>query len=170
MLAFFLAGLAIFILRVVDMSLATTRLLMLVNGRKLWAWILGFFQALIFITVVRSVLLNIGDWGRVLGYTAGFATGLVVGMMIESRLALGYTRLRIISPSLGIGIAEALRKHGFGLTEIPARGKDGMVTIIDCNVRRRRTDEVIEIIDGIDAGAFITAESVRSVQRGFWSR
>ena len=36
----------IFGMRVVDVSLATVRTLMVMRGRKLPAWILGFFQAL----------------------------------------------------------------------------------------------------------------------------
>lgn len=167
MITYFIAGFSIFALRVIDMSLGTTRLLMVLNGRKLLAWILAFFQALIFISVVSSVLLNIGDWVRVLGYSAGFATGLVVGMMIESWLALGYSRLRIISSRLGGRIAETLRDDRYGVTEISAQGKDGTVTILDVNVPRRQTDKVVNIIKDIDEDAFITAESVRSIKRGF---
>lgn len=168
MLSFFLAGLAIFALRVVDISIATVRLKMVVSGRKLWAWVLGFIQATIFISVIRTVLQDIGEWNRVIGYAAGFATGLIVGMTIESRMALGYTRLRIISPRLGSGIAEKLRESGYGTTEIPAHGKDGTVDLIDCFVPRRQTGQIVRIIDTVDENAFITAESVRTVQHGFW--
>lgn len=168
MLSFFLAGLGIFALRVVDISIATMRLKMVVSGRKLWAWILGFVQATIFISVIRTVLQDIHEWNLVIGYAAGFATGLIVGMTIESKMALGYTRLRIISPSLGSGIAENLRESGYGTTEFPAHGKDGTVALIDCFVPRRQTDRVVDLITSIDKNAFITAESVRTVQHGFW--
>lgn len=168
MLSFFLAGLTIFALRVVDISIATLRLKMIVSGRKLLAWILGFFQATIFISVISTVLQDISEWNRVIGYAAGFATGLIVGMTIESKMALGYTRLRIISPRLGSRIAETLRESGYGSTEIPAHGKDGTVDLIDCFVPRRQTNQVIKLIDSIDKNAFITAESVRTVQHGFW--
>jgi len=168
MLTFFLAGLFIFVMRVISVSLATTRLMMVVQGRKMLAWIIGFFQALIFITIVRDVLQNIGDWTKILAYSGGFATGVVVGMMLESRIALGYVRLHIISTSRGKQVADSLREKGFGLTEIPAKGKNGAVTLINCNVTRRQVGEVVEIVTALDPEAFITAESVRSVQRGFW--
>jgi len=164
----FLAGLGIFALRVIDISLAVTRLMMVLHGRKLWAWILGFSQALLFISVVRVVLLNLGDWFKVIGYSSGFATGLIVGMLIESRLAMGYSRLRIISARLGSKIVENLREQGYGSTEIPAQGRDGMVTVIDCNVPRRLTDEVVKQVEKSDPDAFITVESVRVIQRGYW--
>jgi uncharacterized protein YebE (UPF0316 family) len=169
LLPYFLAGLAIFALRIVDISLYTTRLMMVFQGRKLLAWVFGFLQALLFITVISSVI-GSSEWNLIIGYAAGFATGLIVGMTIESRLALGYTRLRIISPNLGAKIAQTLRERGYGLTEIPAQGKGGTVTLINCYVPRRKTDRVVDIVVQCDAQAFVTVESVRSVQRGFWPR
>ena len=49
------AGL-IFILRVMDMSLDTLRVLYVMRGRKAVAWGLGFFQALIFVLAIGSVI------------------------------------------------------------------------------------------------------------------
>ena len=169
-LPFFLAGLTIFAFRIVDVTLYSMRVMMVLQRRKLPAWLLGFFQALIFISVVRDVIGNIGEWHLVLGYSAGFASGVVVGMMIESRIAIGYTQLRIISSRLGDRIAEALRERGYGLTEIPAQGKDGTVTQINCFVPRRQTERVLDIVESVDEQVYITAEPVRSLHRGFWPR
>jgi uncharacterized protein YebE (UPF0316 family) len=103
-----------------------------------------------------------------LGYATGFATGLVVGILIERRLALGHLLLRIISASHGMEIAENLRNAGFAVTEIPAHGKDGMVSLLICNVFRRHLNQVLEIVGSLDEEAFITAQSVAPLQRGFW--
>ena len=168
MLEFVIGLLSIFTLRVLDLSLGTLRLMMVVRGQKLLAWVSGFLKSLIFIIVMRVILVDIGDWAKIIAYAAGFSTGVVVGMWLESRLALGYTRLRIISPRLGSKIADNLRQQGYGLTEIPATGKDGAVALINCSVPRRWTGRVIDIVMDIDPQAFVTAESVRSVQRGFW--
>lgn len=169
-LSFFLAGLGIFALRVVDITLYTTRVMMVVGGRKRLAWIFGFFQSLIFVTVIRSVIANIGNWNLIIGYAAGFATGLIVGMMIEARMALGYSQVRIISSRLGTKVADVLREQGYGLMEISGHGKDGVVTMISCYIPRRQTDRVVKTVEKADPEAFITIESVRSVQRGFWPR
>lgn len=45
----------IFSMRVVDVSLATVRTLMVMRGRKLPAWVLGFFQALVFVVVIQAI-------------------------------------------------------------------------------------------------------------------
>ena len=106
------AGL-IFGLRVTDMTLDTLRVLFVVRGRKLFAWILGFFQATVFIFAITSVLTNLTNPLNIIGYAAGFATGVVVGMAIEERLAIGHKHVRIISSSRGSGIAEKLRNEGY---------------------------------------------------------
>jgi len=165
--AWLMAGL-IFLLRVSDMTLDTLRVLVVMRGRKAIAWILGFFQAGIFVLAISSVLENLNNPLNIAGYAAGFATGNVVGMLIEERLAIGHILLSIVSPRRGSAIAENLRDEGYAVTEVPARGKDGMVSLLYVNVLRRNTDRVKKLANEIDPEAFITAEDVRPIRRGFW--
>lgn len=164
-----LPALLIFCLRLVDVTLYTLRFMMTIRGRKRFAWLLGFFQAIVFVTAVRGVIADTGNWLKVVGYAAGFATGMLIGLWIEGRLALGHTHLRIVSARLGARIAESLRQRGFAVTEIPARGRDGAVTLLNVDILRKDTRGTLEIVEQADPDAFITAESVRSVQRGFWN-
>ena len=163
-----LVALGIFVLRIGDMSLDTIRLLYVVRGRKRLAWILGFFQSLIFVVAISSVLTHLDNPLNVLGYAAGFATGNVIGMIIEERLAIGYVLVTVISPLRGAAIAEKLRASGCAVTEIAARGRDGMVSMLNCSVRRKETDDVETVILEADPQAFITADDVRPLRRGFW--
>lgn len=158
----------IFSLRVLDMTLDTLRVLFVMRGRKKIAWVLGFFQSAIFVTAISTVLSNLDNPLNIIGYAAGFATGNVVGMAIEERLAIGHTSINIISSRLGSAITENLRKNGYAVTEIPARGKDGMVTMLNVLVLRKNVDKARKLVDEIDAEAFITIEDVRPVRRGFW--
>ncbi len=158
----------IFGLRVSDMSLDTLRMLFVMRGRKGVAWILGFCQSLIFVIAITSVLENLNNPLNIIGYAAGFATGNVVGMMIEERLAIGHTLLSIISSRRGSALAECLREAGYAVTEIPARGKDGMVTMLNCNVLRKNVDKVRQMVKAVDEEAFVTADEIRPLRRGFW--
>lgn len=162
------SAIVIFLLRIGDMSLDTIRVLFVVRGKKKLAWILGFFQALIFVVAISSVLANADSWLNILGYAAGFATGNVVGMLIEDRMALGHLHLTIYSSMRGAAIADALRKDGYGVTEISGRGKDGTVTVLHCSVLRKKVDSVETIVLEEDPSAFITTSDVRQVRRGFW--
>lgn len=163
-----LGALLIFCLRVSDMSLDTLRMLFVMRGRKGVAWGLGFCQSLIFVIAITSVLQNLSNPLNVIGYAAGFATGNVVGMLIEERLAIGHILLSIISSRRGSAVAECLRDAGYAVTEIPARGKDGMVTLLNCNVLRKNVDKVRQMVKVVDEEAFITADDIRPVRRGFW--
>jgi uncharacterized protein YebE (UPF0316 family) len=168
MVEFFTAALTLFCLRLVDVTLYTLRLMMVVRGRKALAWTFGFFQAFTFVVAISAVLSDLGNWGKILGYSAGFATGVVVGMWLEGRLAIGHTHLRVVSPSRGAELSSRLRQTGFAVTEIPARGKDGSVALLMCSVARRKAPEFERVIKEVDPDAFVTAEEVRSVRRGYW--
>jgi uncharacterized protein YebE (UPF0316 family) len=148
--------------------LDTIRVLFVVRGRKGLSWILGFFQSIIFVVAISTVLTQMDNLLNVLAYAGGFATGNVVGMLIEERLAIGHIQLNVVSSTRGASIAEQLRSSGYAVTEIPARGKNGTVTMLSVGVRRKDVDDVETVVLEADSEAFITAEDVRPVRRGFW--
>ncbi len=163
-----LFALLIFALRVGDMSLDTIRVLFMVRGKKLLVWVLGFFQALIFVVAISSVLTQLNNVLNVIGYATGFATGNIVGMMIENRLAIGHVLINIISSNRGTFIAERLRASGYAVTEIAGRGMNGTVFELHASVLRKDVSQVETIVLESDPQAFVTAEDVRPVRRGFW--
>jgi len=68
-------------------------MLSVARGRKPQAWLLGFLQALLFITVVSGLFSSLQSPLNLAAYAAGFASGTVVGMALESRLAPGHSLL-----------------------------------------------------------------------------
>ncbi len=160
-------GLIIFGLRILDTSFFTIRLMLTARGRKMLAGILGFMGSLIYVTAIKPVIKDMTDWGTLVGYSAGFATGMLLGLIIEERMAVGYALFRIISTNRGAEIAQNLRSVGFAVTEIPAWGLNGNVTLLHCFVRRKRAEELIELAASVDSEAFISIENVRSVKHGY---
>ncbi len=163
-----LSALFIFVLRLADMTLDTLRVLFMMRGRKLTAGAIGFAQATIFVIAISTVLSQLGNWLNIIGYAGGFAAGVVVGMMIEERMALGFSQMRIISSTKGQAVANALRAVGYAVTEISGRGKDGMVNVLLVTVRRKEVDHLQDIVLQADESAFITIEEVRPLWRGFY--
>ncbi len=157
----------IFLFRSFDLTLATLRMLSVINGRPALAWFLGFFQAMIFVLVIVGLLGNLQDPINLIAYATGVSTGYVLAITIESRVAPGHSLLRIVSPNRGYAIVEALRELGRGVTEIPARGKDGTVSQIYCFVPRREVNATRDIILQVDPAVFLTVENVRQL-RGGW--
>ena len=89
MLEILLPALILFCLRILDITLATFRLLMVTRGRKALAWIVSFVKSLIFVITLQIILQGLDDPLKILGYSTGFATGLVVGMWLEGKIAVG---------------------------------------------------------------------------------
>lgn len=162
--------LLIFVLRVLDIAAATLRMLMVVRGRKMNAWVLGFVQALLFVLAIQAVLSDLSSWLNIIAYAMGFATGTVVGMLIEERMAIGFKHLRIISSRRGTELAEYLRAKGYAVTEVAGRGKDGTVSLLNCTVQRKDMQLIETLVRQKDEQAFITADDVIPVARGFWKR
>jgi uncharacterized protein YebE (UPF0316 family) len=159
--------LVIFLLRIVDVSLSTVRILLAVRGHRRFVPIIGFFEVLIWVTAVGNAIRFIDSPWHLLGYASGFATGTWVGMLIEGRLAIGYATVRIVSRHGGVELADALRTHGFGVTEFAGHGRDGRVEVVYTVCMRRDIDRVTAEAERWDPQSFITVEEPREIRFGW---
>jgi len=163
-------ALLIFFLRLINYSMDTLRIMLTMRDKKLLSWVLGFFESILFVVVMGAVLNDLDDVLKIAAYAGGFATGNVVGMLIEKRLAIGYSHISIISREQGKQIAGVLREHDFAVTEIPAQGRDGKVTLLNCSVQRKLSADVERLALELDPEAFITVEDIVPRQSGYWGR
>ncbi|MDT8381881.1 MAG: DUF5698 domain-containing protein [Brevefilum sp.] len=166
--AAWLIALGIFAARTINIALDTLRFMFSLRGKRAMSWVLGFVESVLFVVIIGQVLNNLSNPLNIIGYAAGFATGTVLGMAIEKRLAIGYTHFSIISRSHSTEIADALRAEGYGVTEIPARGRESNFILVNCHVRRKQADDVEALALKIDPDAFITAEEVTPRRSGIW--
>ena len=123
---------------------------------------------MLFVVALGSVMSDLNNPIKLLAYAFGFATGNVIGMNIEKRLAFGFINMTIISTLRGQELAERLRSQGHAVTEIPARGKDGSVEILECSVQRKFASEVQKLVLESDPSAFITSRDIQRIWRGYW--
>jgi uncharacterized protein YebE (UPF0316 family) len=103
----------------------------------------------------------------VLAYSGGFAIGTMLGMWIESKMALGHVEVHIISPTKGAEVAAKIRKAGYGATILQAQGLEGPVSLINIVVSRKQLPAVLGLVNEIDATSFVTVEDARSVIHGY---
>jgi len=159
----------IFGLRIIDVSLATIRMLLTMRDVRLWVPLIGFVEVTIWVVAVGTAIQNLHSVWHVLGYSGGFAAGTSVGLWIEGKMALGLATVRIIcrDPGSGEDVAEALRQEGFGVTEFVGQGRQGKVEFIYTLVKRRQVPEVIRVVERWDDDAFITVEEPRTIRRGW---
>lgn len=153
----------IFFLRLLDVGMATVRIVLLGKGKKGTASRLGFVEALIWVLAVIRVLDGLDDPFRMVAFAAGFAAGTYLGALVEEWMALGQAMLRVIAPIESPPIAPLLRERGLGATVVNGDGMDGDVRITFCVVPRKRVSEVTRLVGEVNPDAFVTVESTSSV-------
>lgn len=158
---------AIFFARVVDVSIGTVRMILAAKGYRRIAPILGFFEVFIWITVVSHVFSTMSGVLSYLFYAGGFAAGNYVGILIESKINLGFRSVRIITQKRGKEISDKLREASFGITTVKGEGLKGEVLLIYTVVAKSTVAQLLEIVDIEDDSAFITIEDISSHKSGY---
>jgi uncharacterized protein YebE (UPF0316 family) len=159
-----LTGLVIFCARVLDVGLGTIRTLTIVQGRTATAFALGFVEISIWLWVISTVVPRIAQEPFLgLFYAFGFATGNVLGIKMEKRMAFGHLILRVITrlPDL----ADAVRRAGFAVTTFAGQGMAGPVTELYIVCRRRDLKPVIDVVKKKDPDAFYLTEHTGEVSK-----
>lgn len=166
-----LAGyLIIFTSRVVDVSMSTMRTLMVMQGRKVQAAFIGFFEIMIYVTALNKVVSGLDNPLNLLAYALGFACGTYVGITIEGKIALGNLSAQVIlKTSDNFELIEALRDNGFGVTVLEGQGKEGKREILSIAMNRKDLDTLRDLVNKFDDKAFITVNSINPVGGGFFS-
>ena len=147
----------IFLSKVLDVTMGTFRVQMIISRKKLIAGVLGFFEVLIFILIVSKVIQDIGNWLNVIAYCGGFATGNMVGIYISEKISKDIISVGIISKNKWREIEEKLRDEGFGVTRNVGYGKDGEVQILRVICERNYFPKVREVSLEYDRKVFITS-------------
>lgn len=158
--------LLIFLARVVDVSLGTLRIVFVSKGLKYFAPIIGFFEVIIWLLVIRTILQNLNNFMCYLAYGAGFAMGNYIGIYLERKLAVGRAILQVITKKDASELIKTLREKSFGVTNIMAQGSDGNVNVIFMVIRRGDFETVTNLIKTFNPRAFYTLEDVKFVSEG----
>lgn len=163
----FAGALLVFLLRVVDVSIGTVRMLYTVRGRRLPAAGLGLIESGVFIFAISRVFqdLSTHPWNMV-GYACGFAAGNAVGITLEQWIGSGWVLARIISRDRSAALLAALRDAGFGVTAVDGRGKEGAVLVLFVVTRRRQGEAMLRLVRDTDPDAFITTDTVNIAAGG----
>ncbi len=161
-----LLGILIFLARIIDVSVGTLRTISIIQGRTKVAFFLAFIETSVWLIVLSEVLPKVVA-EPLLGvfYAFGFATGNVVGIMVEKRLAMGYTNFRVITTKYAKEITTLLREKGYAVTTFEGEGKDGKVTEIYVATDRKNLSSLIKIVKEIEPDAFYIAEQAGIISK-----
>lgn len=160
--------LLIFLARICDVTIGTLRIVMVAKGQKFYAPVLGFFEVLIWIITMSKVVQNLDNWLCYVGYAGGFATGNLVGLILEEKMAMGIVKIQIITRMEATLLIEALKNANYGITHHDAFGGTEKVSIIHSIVKRSELPKVEEIIRNYNPETFYTIEEVKFVNQGIF--
>jgi uncharacterized protein YebE (UPF0316 family) len=131
-----------------------------VQGRRVFAAVLGFFQAVVFICAVGKVLQNMNQPVYALAYGLGFAAGTYLGMVMEQRLAFGKQLVFLLTPK-GAELAAVLRAGDYRVAEVKGNTRDGELTIICVEIARREAQKLIRIASVVDERCVAIVHDIR---------
>ncbi|MBM9576328.1 DUF2179 domain-containing protein [Leptospira sp. 201903070] len=152
----------IFLSRVTDVSIGTIRVILLTREKKAIAASLGFLEVLLWVIVITQVIKNLNNAFCYLAYAGGFATGTFIGMILEEKLAIGFSLLRIISPKNGGAIAAKLSEAGYRVTTMDGQGSRGPVKIVFTVLKRKKIRQAMVIVKEVEPDVFYSIENARS--------
>jgi len=152
--------------RIVDVTLDTMRVIYISRGMKYLAPLFGFFGILVWLLAISQIMKNLNNPVYYLAYAVGFATGTLVGIFIEERLAVGRVVLRIITQKDTTELITHFRSCGYGVTTVDAEGATGPVKLIFTVVDRNKIKSVVQSIHNYNPRAFYSIEDVRLVKEG----
>ena len=146
--------------RITDVTLDTIRTASIVQGRRIFSAVLGFFEAVVYIGAVAQVLLHMDHHIYIVAYGTGFALGTFLGITIEQHLAFG-EQLAALVTRKGVELAEGLIRAGYRVARVQGHGLDGEVAILYVEIPRKRSRRLIVDAAAIDAACFCVVNDVR---------
>lgn len=158
-------SLLIILARITDVSIGTVRTLFIVHGHRGIAFLLGFFESLIWIVVVSGIIRNLHHPVYILSYGLGFALGTYLGMTIESLFARGEQALRVFTRH-GDDVADRLRARGFVVTQFEGRGREGPISMVFLQASRRSIRGLLRLMPEIDPACFYMVDDIRLASGG----
>jgi uncharacterized protein YebE (UPF0316 family) len=151
--------LAIFTFKIIEDALATLRLIVVSNGKKILGAILQFIVTLIWIILTGSVLINLQkDLYKALAFALGSLFGSYLGSVLEEKIALGTNMFMVeISKEKGKRLIQILKNQKFQVTKINGNQQ----TFLIITSPRKKTKDVIKTINEIDKNAIIVSEKIK---------
>jgi len=167
---FVILPLFIFFARIVDVSLGTLRIIFVTKGMRRVAPLIGFFEVFIWLLAISRIMQNLDNWVCYVAYAAGFASGNLIGMLIEEKLAIGHEMIRVITRKDATNLIDELRETGHGVTWVNAKGVEGDVAVLYIIARRSMINGVLDLINKHNPRALYTVEAIKYVNKEIFHR
>ncbi len=157
----------IFFARIIDVSMGTIRTILIIRGDKWPAAIIGFFEILVYTIALSMVVGALKDPIKLLVFCSGFALGILVGSVIEEKLALGFRGLQVTIDEQNSFIVDELRDEGYPVTCWEAEGRVGRKLVLNIIVKRNLASKITDKIYDKDPCAFVVYMEPKYFRGGY---
>lgn len=157
----------ILIINIVYVSFFTMRMILTLKGLRYLAASLSMIEVVIYVLGLGLVLNNLDQIQNLIAYAVGYGIGVIVGMKIEEKLALGYITVNVITKEYERDLPKILREKGFGVTSWEANGLEGGRMAIQILTPRKFELMLYDMIKSVDPKAFIISYEPKSIYGGF---
>ncbi|WP_046175737.1 DUF2179 domain-containing protein [Domibacillus indicus] len=158
----------ILLINIVYVSFFTIRMILTLKGYRYTAAFVSTIEVVIYVVGLGLVLDNLNEIQNLIAYAVGYGLGVIVGMKIEEKLALGYITVNVITKEYDKDLPKTLREEGYGVTSWAANGLEGERMAMQILTPRKYELKLYERIKELDPKAFIIAYEPKSIHGGFW--
>lgn len=158
----------ILVINIVYVSFFTIRMILTLKGQRYLAALLSMIEVVIYVLGLGLVLNNLNEIQNLIAYAVGYGIGVVVGMKIEEKLALGYITVNVITSEYDKNLPGILREKGYGVTNWEANGLEGDRMAMQILTPRKFELKLYDTIKNLDPKAFIISYEPKSIHGGFW--
>jgi uncharacterized protein YebE (UPF0316 family) len=155
-------------INVVYVSFFTIRMILTLKGYRYVAAVVSMFEVVIYVVGLGLVLDNLDQIQNLIAYAVGYGVGVIVGMKIEEKLALGYITVNVTTKEYDKALPRELREKGYGVTNWEANGLEGTRMVLQILTPRKHELRLYETIKELDPKAFIIAYEPKTIHGGFW--
>jgi uncharacterized protein YebE (UPF0316 family) len=159
--------LLIFTLQVIYVSLLTIRTILTVKGYRYWAALLSALDILTYVIGFKIVLDNLDNPINLVVYCLSYGVGILVGIKIEEKLALGFVNVQVITDIVDRHMVNELRKKGYGVTVTVGEGLEGARLILSIVSTRKQQNQLISIIKSLNPNCFVYSYEPRLLAGGY---
>lgn len=157
----------IVLLQLLYVPMLALRTICMVKKLTLLTSIFGILESLIYVLGLSIVLSGEQTLLEMIVYALGFGLGLIVGIHIEDRLAIGFTSVVANIREKNEALIQHLREKGFGVTVFIGEGRESSRYRLDILTKRSKEDELMEIISEYEPSAFVIFYEPKRFQGGF---
>lgn len=162
--------LVIFVINIFYVSFMTLRTVAVTKGYRYVAASVSILETFVYVIGLGLVLDNLDQPLNVIAYALGFGVGVLSGLKIEEKLAMGYIVVNVIISDKDRDFPNHFRNLGYGVTHGTQWGRDGERTTMQILTPRKYQHKLIDTIKELDDKAFIIAYEPKTINGGFWTR